>query len=125
MDAGNIQVQNASLVLYVNGEYRGVYSFADKIDGNLFQLHGYPDDGDLFMAVSHMANFAAWAYDEPNPQNEGDDKQDLADGWEKKEGLPLQGEPGAFDSINELTQFISGAPPAVTSEPFSRARRET
>jgi hypothetical protein len=59
------------------------------------------------MGISHDANFAAWRYDEPEPQNETRLKDDLSIGFEKKEGLIAADMVGAFDAISQLTDFVA------------------
>ena len=115
MDPLNIRVQQMSVVLYVNGEYWGVYALTDKIEENLFGAHGYSESGNLYMGIDHNANFAAWRYDEPDPQNQTDMKDSFEEGWEKKEGLPPQGMPGAFDDIAELSELVATADDATFS----------
>jgi hypothetical protein len=115
MDPSNIQVQHLSVVVYVNGEYRGVYALTDKIEENLFGAHGYSEAGNLYMGIDHRANFAAFRYDEEEPQNEGDLKQSFDEGWEKKEGTPPQGMAGAFDDIAALVELVATADDATFS----------
>jgi spore coat protein H len=109
MDEGNIAVRAFSAVVYLNGRFHGLYTVADKIDGNLMQLHGLPEDGNLFMAINHDANFAPFFYNEPVPQDETRKKPAFTMGYEKKEGLPAEGQPGALDDIGALSQFIATA----------------
>jgi hypothetical protein len=109
MDGANIQVRHFSVVLYVNGAYFGLYTLADKLDGNLFQAQGMSEQGNLFMGIDHDANFAKFAYNEGNPQDQSRTKGALSVGWEKKEGVPAAGTPGALDDITSLVSFIASS----------------
>jgi spore coat protein H len=107
MDKANIHVQHYSVVLFVNGQYFGLYALSDKLDGNLFQAQGYSENGNLFMGIDHDANFASFVYNEGNPQDQSRMKSNLSVGWEKKEGMPADGMPGALDDITSLVTFIA------------------
>lgn len=106
MDPNNVRVRQFSLVLFVNGQYWGVYAASDKVSASLFAHFGYSELGNLYMGIDHNANFAKFLYNEPKPQIETELKTDLAQGYEKKDGTPLAGEPGAFDDITALVDFV-------------------
>jgi hypothetical protein len=100
LDPGHIQIKTYSAVVYLDGEYWGLYTVSDHVDGYLMEDHGYSQDGNLYKAIDHDANFAA-------TRNDGAPKGTLHDGFEKKEGLPLEGEPGAFADLEELVSFVA------------------
>ncbi|MBK8252816.1 MAG: CotH kinase family protein [Polyangiaceae bacterium] len=105
LDKGHLQIQTYSAVVYINGQYFGLYTVSDHIDGFLMEDHGYDQDGNLYKAVNHDANF-----DVTSPQNGGAPKVTLHDGYVKREGTPLEGEPGAFADLEDLVQFIATSP---------------
>ncbi len=111
MDPHNVALTTYSGVVFLNGRYQGLYTIADKIDGNLMQRHGHAEHGQMFMAINHDANFAPFLYDEPNPQNETRRKTAHEVGWEKKEGLPETG-PGALAEIVALSRWAAETPDA-------------
>jgi hypothetical protein len=102
LDPGHIQIRHYSAVLFLDGQYHGLYEVLDHVDGYLMEDHGLRQDGNLYKAVNHDANFRLVGRD-------GDPKQTLHDGYEKKEGVPLEGEDGAFADLEELVQWVAGA----------------
>ncbi|HMA91547.1 MAG TPA: CotH kinase family protein [Polyangiaceae bacterium] len=106
MDPNNVRVRQFSLVLFVNGQYWGVYAASDKVSASHFAHFGYSDLGNLYMGIDHQANFAKFRYNEPQPQIETDLKTDLAQGYEKKDGTPLAGQADAFADLSELVGFV-------------------
>ncbi|WP_242360360.1 CotH kinase family protein [Anaeromyxobacter sp. SG17] len=109
-----IDVRTASAVLYLNGEFRGVYMMSEKIAGQVLEEHGLDGDGNLYFAMSWFANFR-----ETGP--EGQPKVTWHDGYEKDEGTPLEGEPGAFDDLDAFVQLVATADDAT----FAAALPET
>ncbi len=93
---GRLRVQNYSGVVYLNGVYHGIYAITDHIDGDFMVDRGQPAGGNLFKAMEHDASF--WP------------KDDHTEGFVKKEGMPLSGEPGAFDDLVALADFVANAP---------------
>jgi hypothetical protein len=102
LDPGHLQIQTYSAVVYLNGQYFGLYTVSDHIDGFLMEDHGYRKDGNLYKAVDHDANFALTSI-----QNGGAPKQTLHQGYVKREGTPLEGEPGAFADLEALVSFVA------------------
>lgn len=97
-----IPVQAYMVVVYSDGEFYGLYTLTDHIDDELMKAVGLAESGNLYKAVSHDANFRLTAHG-------GGDKGTLHDGYEKKEGTPEHGEPGAYDDLDELVQFVATA----------------
>ena len=88
-------------VVYLSGRYHGLYLFSDRPDDHFIQEMGLSPDGNLYKAVSHYANFYR--------TYSGSPKSTLHDGYEKKEGLPLEGQPGAFWDLDELVAWSADA----------------
>ena len=105
LDPGHLQVQHYSAVLFLNGAYHGVYEVLDHVDGYLMEDHGYRQDGNLYKAITHDANFRLVGL-------EGDDKVTLHDGYEKKEGAPIEGAPDAFADLEDLVEWVATSSPA-------------
>ncbi|XXF76842.1 CotH kinase family protein [Myxococcaceae bacterium GXIMD 01537] len=101
MSPGHVQVKAYSAVLFVNGRYWGLFTVADHVGKHLLRRNGLSADGELFKAVDGNANFSRTAVD-------GLPKDSLADGFEKKEGLPLSGH-GAYAAPIALTAFVADA----------------
>lgn len=104
MDPAHLRVRTFSVVLFVNGEYVGLYTAADHVDTDLVRRHGLSKQGNLFKAVSYDANFSLL-------DRYGQPKTTLHQGLEKKDGLPVDGAPGAYADIEELTQFVATSSP--------------
>lgn len=102
LDPEHIQIQVYSGVVFLDGQYWGLYTFSDHVDGYLMEDHGLWQDGNLYKARTHDANFRL-----TNIQN--GPKGTPHDGLTKEEGLPLDGEPGAYDDLDELVTFVATA----------------
>lgn len=100
MDADHVAVQAYSAVVYLDGQYHGLYALTDHGDDDLFAAHGLPRTGDVYKAINHDANFTLRTYD-------GDPKATLHDGYTKKDGQPPEGQPGAFDPLDALVDFVA------------------
>ena len=95
-----IPIQAYSAVVYVDGAYLGLYTVSDFINDDLMETSGLSRDGDLYKAVNHSANFRLTDY-------MGDPKGTLHAGYEKTEGSPAQGQPGAFANLEDLVSFVA------------------
>lgn len=93
LDSGRHAVQTMHVVVYINGEYEGLYLLGDHIDGEYWEDQGFREHGNTYKAVNHDAN-----YYNTRPQ----------DGFEKKEGEPLSGF-GSFEDLSSLIAFINDA----------------
>jgi spore coat protein H len=89
LDADHHPVQTYHAVVFINGVYEGLYLLGDHIDGEYWEDQGYWEDGNLYKAVNHDANFY--------------DKGNLAAGYEKKAGEPE----GDFSDLTELVAFVA------------------
>ncbi len=85
-------------VVYLDGEYWGLYTACDRIDDHFAQEMGLSRDGNLYKSVNHDANFY-------RTNASGGTKSTLHDGYEKKEGDPPEGQEGAFDDLDALVAF--------------------
>jgi spore coat protein CotH len=101
----HIQIKTYSAVVFVDGSTWG--STRSRSHRRLLmEDHGYSQDGNLYKAVNHDASFALTSI-----QNGGAPKATLHDGYVKKEGLPLEGQPGAFADLEDLVSFIATSDP--------------
>jgi spore coat protein H len=117
LDPDAIQVQTYSVVLFLNGQYHGLYTLGDHIDGYLMEDHGLFQDGNLYKARADTANFR-----ELNP--DGSAKATPHDGLTKEEGMPLAEEPGAYDDLDEFISWvIRSTPESFGPEVDQRMRR--
>lgn len=98
LDPAHVQVQTYMAVVYLDDEFRGLYTVMDHVDDELMAQSGLGGDGHLYKSTNHDANFRSTRYG-------GEPKQSLADGYEKKSGDPETG-PGAFDDLIELVEFV-------------------
>lgn len=102
LDPQHIQIRTYSAVVYTDGQYWGLYTVSDHVDGFLLEDMGYNQDGNLYKAVNHDANFSLYS-----AQNGGAPKSTLHQGYVKREGNPPEGQPGAFDDLEALVNFIA------------------
>ncbi len=96
MDDTRHDIQTFLAVLYVNGEYEGLFLVSDHIDGEYWEDHGYNEHGSLYKSVSHEGNF----YDNYN----GTPKWSWHAGYEKQEGVD-----GEWGDLDALVQFVATA----------------
>ncbi len=87
-------------VVYMEGAYWGLYVACDRIDDHFAEEMGLSREGNLYKAINHDANFYTW-------DASGWDKTTLHQGYTKEEGEPADGEPGAFDDLDELVAWSS------------------
>lgn len=92
MSPGHIQIQTSSGVVYLDGEYFGLYTVCESVDEQLMTENGLYPGGNLFKAVSHSANFKT--------------STNTASAFEKKEGFPEEGDADAFADLDDLIEFI-------------------
>jgi spore coat protein H len=99
LDPNHLQIQNYSAVVYVDGQFRGLYAITDHVDGFLMEDHGLNQDGNLYKAVNHDGNFRLTSV-----QN-GGLKSTPHQGYEKKEGVV----PNDFSDLDALVTFVENA----------------
>ncbi len=119
LDDGQVKVQADSAVLYLNGQFWGIYTITDHVDGYLMEDYGRYQDGNLYKARTHDANFDLTRIEDP-----GGAKVSLAEGYTKEEGTPLEGEPGATADLEALVSWVaSSSSSAFLSELDARLAR--
>jgi hypothetical protein len=104
---GHIRVQSYNVVVYLNGEYHGLYTLADHVDGYLMEDFGYDQEGNLYKARSYDANFRLSSGVAFTPEGMALPKETLHDGFTKEEGTPEDGQPGAFDDLDALVTWAA------------------
>jgi CotH protein len=90
MDPEHLQIHSGSAVLYLDGEYHGLYTVTDHVDRHLMGQNGLATTGSLYKAVKADARFVI--------------REPLEAGLEKKEGLPETD----FSDIWALITFVDG-----------------
>jgi hypothetical protein len=100
MDPDHVALDAYSAVMYVDGQFHALYTISDHVDKNLFEAHGLREEGNVFKSITHDANFDTIAAN-------GTAKTNLHLGWVKKDGEPIEGQPGAFDDLDALTTFAA------------------
>jgi spore coat protein H len=103
MSPGHVRMKAYSAVVYVNGEYHGLFTVTDHLNRHFLADRGLDPDGELFKAVEADANFSRL-------DTRGAQKVDLHLGFEKKNGEPEDGD-AAFRTLNALTAFVADATP--------------
>jgi len=104
LDPGYIQVQHYSVVVYLDGAFYGLYTLTDHVNRHLMEDNDFFEDGNLYKARSHVCNFRL------TTSLGGAAKTSLIDGYEKKEGTPADGEPGAYDDLEDLVRWVATSP---------------
>jgi spore coat protein H len=99
IDPAHLPIQAYNAVVFYDGVYHGLYAITDRPDDEYLGALGLSEDANLYMAVSHDANFRLQAAN-------GGTKGSLSAGYEKKEGLPAEGSPGAFTDLEDLVRFV-------------------
>ncbi len=97
---GRFAVRTASAVVYLNGAFYGLYMLSEKLGGQVLTSAGLNGAGNLYQGKTHAANFDALLPD-------GTPKATWHDGYEKDEGTPIEGEPGAFDDLDAFVAFVA------------------
>ncbi|HMI92554.1 MAG TPA: CotH kinase family protein, partial [Polyangiales bacterium] len=100
-----IQVQTYHAVVFLNGQYQGLYLVCDHVDDELMEAHDLWPGGNLYKARTHDANLRL-------VDRAGDPKVSLDLGYTKEEGTPAAELPGAFDDLAELITWVATAPDA-------------
>jgi spore coat protein H len=88
-------------VVYLSGEYHGLYLFSDRPDDHFAQEMGLSREGNLYKSVNHYANFYRTYGGAP--------KSSLHEGYEKKDGTPEHGEEGAYWDLEALVAWSADA----------------
>ncbi len=91
---GTHRIETMFVVVYLNGEYWGLYLLGDHIDGEWYEDYGHFEDGNLYKSVDHAANFYS---------TYGGNKSSWHQGYEKKEGLPADD----FSDLDDLVEFVA------------------
>jgi spore coat protein H len=100
-----VQVQTYHAVVFLNGQYHGLYVVCDHVDDELVEAHALWPGGNLYKARTHDANLRL-------VDRAGNPKASLDLGYTKEEGTPAMDLPGAFDDLAELITWIATAPDA-------------
>ncbi len=93
-DPSRQQVENMMVVVYLDGEYHGLYALTDHVSGEWWEDYGHDEEGSLYKSVDHSANFYA-TYG-------GYAKSSWHSGYEKKEGIPND-----YADIDAFVQFVA------------------
>jgi spore coat protein H len=116
MDPAHIRVQSYNVVVYLNGEYHGLYTLADHIDGYLMEDFGHDQEGNLYKARTYDANFRRESGVNFDDAGVAQPKETLHDGFTKEEGTPEEGQPGDFDDLDALVAWAADS----SDEEFAR-----
>lgn len=97
-----LTVRTFFVVVYLSGTYHGLYLASDHVDDEFIRQMGLDKTGNVYKAVNHDANFYL-------TNASGYPKYTLHDGYEKKEGTPVEGEDTAFADLDALVAFAGTA----------------
>jgi hypothetical protein len=95
-----IHLKTYSAVVFLDGKYHGLYTVVDHVNKHLMPFHGLNKDGNLYKADSGAANFRL-------VDALGQPKRNPHVGFVKQDGEPPEGQPGAFDDLDELVRFVA------------------
>jgi spore coat protein H len=104
LPGAHVHVRAYDVVVYLNGQFYGLYTMTDHVDGNLMEDNGLFEDGNLYKARSHDANFRLTRAVAPFAE-----KILLYEGYSKEEGTPLANEPGAYEDLEALVAWVATA----------------
>jgi len=107
----HVQIRTFNAVVYLDGQYLGLYQVTDHVDDDLLREQGFPDGVNLYKARTHSANFRM-------TDDKGRPKTSLRAGYTKEAGLPEDGEPGAYADLESLVDWIANAPPDAFFEAY-------
>lgn len=93
MSADHLGVSHASVVVYLDGRYMGVYTLVEDVGPEYLERNGLDTDAQLFKADDGRANFRL--DDDPAPTA----------GFEKKNGEPETGL-RSMDAIGRFVEFV-------------------
>lgn len=102
LSPSSVRVRTFSAVVFLDGAYHGLYLVADHVNEDLMGAHGYDADGNLYQADTGAANYRL-------TDQFGRPKKNLHVGYEKKEGKPKDGAPGAYDDLDAIVSFVATA----------------
>ncbi|WP_158502121.1 CotH kinase family protein [Vitiosangium sp. GDMCC 1.1324] len=98
----SLQVKTYSAVVFLDGAYHGLYTVADHVNKHLMAAQGPSVDGNLYKADTGSANFRL-------VDKDGRPKPHPHVGYVKQDGKPEEGEPGAFDDLDDFVRFVATA----------------
>lgn len=100
-------VKSSSCIVYMNGEYYGLYTVVERIDGDLIDRHSLEGSinsgGNLYKGTSRNSNF----YFNPTSVELPLQNTSVARGFEKKYGFPEAGNEGAYDDLEGLIEKLN------------------
>ncbi len=108
-DEFGLALRSFFCVLFLAGRYHGLYLVTDKVDDELMSQLGLNHDANLYKSVDHSANFYRTDY-------YGSTKSSLSQGYEKKEGTPEDGQPGAYADLEALVAFAADSSHGVFAD---------
>lgn len=91
LDPEHLQIHAAHVVVYVAGQYHGLFTLSDHVDRHLMEQHGLLDTGNLYKQSTYSADFRV--------------KEPLHAGVEKPDGKPEDD----FTDFDALVTFIDTA----------------
>jgi spore coat protein CotH len=100
----HIQIRSFNAVVYLDGQYLGLYQVTDHVDDDLLRAAGLAAGVNMYKARTHAANFRS-------TDDKGKQKTALRAGYTKEEGFPEDGAEGAYDDLEALVDWIIHATP--------------
>ncbi|WP_338867659.1 CotH kinase family protein [Myxococcus stipitatus] len=113
MSPDHIRIPVFSAVVYANNRFLGLFTAADLPHKRVMAQSGMNKDSDLFKAVEKEANFSRLRRD-------GQPKESLREGFEKKVGEPPMGQPHAWDNLEAFVAFVADSTDATFRAEFPR-----
>ena len=104
MDPAHVQIGAYNVAVYGPKGFAGIYTLTDKIDDHLMKANGLDGAGNLYSAKTHDCNFRLVV-----DGTSGTLKATPHQGYLKTDGLPADGQPGAYDDLDSLVTFVATA----------------
>jgi len=118
LDPDHIRIATYNAVLFVNGEYRGVYLVGDHVDEDLLDAHGMWRESNLYKARQHSADFTP-------PSGATDSETNWHIGYTKEEGEPEADAPDAYADLDALVAWVAQADETAFFDELDQRLRRT
>jgi len=102
LDPSHIAIASFNAVVYLDGQYQGVYLVSDHVNDDFLEAAGLARSVNVYKAREHDANFRLDELD-------GDPKSELYEGYTKEEGEPGADVEGAYDDLEALVEWVATA----------------
>lgn len=112
LDPAHLYVDQASVVVFVDGRYHGLYQLTDNVGSHFIEGRGLDEEGQLFKSEQHAADYRSVT-------STGTPKPVVEFSYSKEEGEPA----GDFSHLVALLQWVSTSSDATFEAEFDTVLR--